>query len=389
MRNFRWSKAFWRIVALLLSFFFLDRGAAWSQDCSAILANGVWESSNTYSSIDKINSFLNWSCSHQFSSWSSYHDAGINLGIPIGDLPLSLNGHDRDQQWSQYQNDLCALRSGFGQYQNTLITMTSKASPEITTAWTRCVTNPGFQAWLESTRDPKIFIVSMVFNSLAKKKLLYATLNKKSGLIITPNSTECTPRVADVLNDRDSREIGVNGERLSCHRVTNDPVTVTFNADVKTPDSLSLAKYEEPVPLTTPTPPPSITLGPGFQGSAMLYLGIAPNCNAGIVANNPGHLGCAAVPIGNAVAQGSASQTALYLGVSPNVNAGFIMTIPGWRGGQTVLYGYTVSNAYKTQKSVPLYVITSTNPAAGCNGQVSSNPEHQNCQGTPIGYTYW
>ncbi len=116
-----------------------------------------------------------------------------------------------------------------------------------------------------------------------------------------------------------------------------------------------------------------------------LFEGQTPGCNENVVTNHQGHLNCANTPIGFTIKGGPAAQQQLFLGVVPNVNAGAITTKPGFRGGVTQNWGYTLKDDAKIPGSVRLYVVE------GCgyyDGEVTTNPNHNNCPTTSIGWTY-
>lgn len=138
-------------------------------------------------------------------------------------------------------------------------------------------------------------------------------------------------------------------------------------------------KLKPPVVPPTPPPPPApVKLNP-------LYVGQTPGCNAAIVTNHQNHLSCVNIPLGYTVSTSNSSQQLLYLGVEPFKNAGVVTTKITFHGGQTQEYGWTIRDDSKLPNSQPLFAVV------GCgvnDGEVTTNPHHKNCTTVPIGWAY-
>ena len=76
---------------------------AYAQDrCDAILRNGIWEYTQSNNTQQVTESFLSWFCSQSFGSFGEARDQGLKIGIPIENIPVEIDGHNRENQWSKY-----------------------------------------------------------------------------------------------------------------------------------------------------------------------------------------------------------------------------------------------------------------------------------------------
>src|SRR5271157_3412251 len=79
-----WSRLF-TIATLSLEIFTAHHAAA--TDCSALAKWGIYDTSQTLTDEQRVNSFSHWFCSHKFASYGEAKSSSLELGIPIEDVP--------------------------------------------------------------------------------------------------------------------------------------------------------------------------------------------------------------------------------------------------------------------------------------------------------------
>ena len=141
-------------------------------------------------------------------------------------------------------------------------------------------------------------------------------------------------------------------------------------------ESAPTAARAPPAQSAAVSPPDRVSRAPGVA----LYVGTQPGCNAGEVTVDPGHKGCATVPVGATLAQRTGpADVAVYAGTAAGPGADVVTDNPRHLNAGTRPIGFL---APAGASGTPLFV----GRQANCNaGVVSTNPAHLNCAGVALG----
>jgi hypothetical protein len=224
---------FFSLAVFCFSCLLVVPGLMHAQDpCPGILRNGVWEYQSSQGSDNQTSSFLSWFCSKDFKSSKEASESGGALGIPIGDIPVSLSGYTRDTQWSEYRNEACSTSSAKYNHLSDFSNFTSKASTAVVSAWLGCVNREGVKAYLTTSSDLKAFTITIQrTTSLGKPEFTLSQIAVTSGkLVCSPtlndqvlfDLTKVSPRgVARPClyeSERDQKSTSTCSLRMSFHR---------------------------------------------------------------------------------------------------------------------------------------------------------------------------
>jgi hypothetical protein len=205
------------------------------QECTAILGY-VRDTSSVESSLRTASSFKRFFCDQQFSSYQQARDNSLKVGIPIDDLPLSIENHDRTTEWQQYQRTVCERIETFTSLDSSFKSVVIKANDAVVKAWSDCISSPGVKFWAEANdSDPKLVVLLARYNSEGAPYLA----NMRPALDITPSSNlDCgnhqlgTYRgmvgaaFTDYKNYLDNK-----ASNMSCRRTNNQAVNVVLKTE--------------------------------------------------------------------------------------------------------------------------------------------------------------
>jgi hypothetical protein len=107
--------------------------------CNAVLQGGVFNEDKINSSQTSKDSFHDWMCVSEFKNHNEAHDAGINIGVVVYDVPISLGGTWKDGQREEWQRKSCTDQQRHAEKISTFTRALRTASPEILAAWSKCV----------------------------------------------------------------------------------------------------------------------------------------------------------------------------------------------------------------------------------------------------------
>lgn len=111
------------------------------QECKAVLAGGVFNTTNINQTQAAKDAFNSWECTTEFTTSQQALDAGVSIGVPIYGVPVKIGGTFSDDQRKSWKKDHCASTSNSSQSFSTLIVAIRQAAPEILSAWTKCIEN--------------------------------------------------------------------------------------------------------------------------------------------------------------------------------------------------------------------------------------------------------
>jgi hypothetical protein len=163
--------------------------------CSPIVAHGLWDHSDWINSTKRTQAFLNWLSQDTFDKFQNAKDVGGQIGVPIDDIPVAIDGHDREKEWHEYQSSLRTLQDGsetFNRFQQLVV---DKADPGIIAAWSACTANSrGFtQILVEQGFDARQFTVKLTYDPVGPPPFA-----RVASFDISPPTVVCKPSIKPV-----------------------------------------------------------------------------------------------------------------------------------------------------------------------------------------------
>src|SRR5712692_2610876 len=133
--------------------------AANGQDCDKALGY-IRDMNASTGARESASHFKRFFCDQTFDSFGSASDTGLKLGIDLEDLPLSLEGHNRGRNWSEYQHSVCQSIQDDTWHSQSWNVAVMKANKGVVDAWTTCVTASGLHFWAElNDNDPTLVVL--------------------------------------------------------------------------------------------------------------------------------------------------------------------------------------------------------------------------------------
>jgi hypothetical protein len=111
------------------------------QECRAVLAGGVFNTTNINKTQAAHDAFTAWECTTNFSSADEAMNAGVSVGVPIYDVPVKIGGTFSDSQKKVWKSAHCSNSTSDQQSFSNLVVAMKQAAPEILQAWTKCIEN--------------------------------------------------------------------------------------------------------------------------------------------------------------------------------------------------------------------------------------------------------
>jgi hypothetical protein len=138
--------------------------------CRQILSDGIWDIRSGSSTANYQRSFVNWFCSQNFSSETSFKEKGGSLKIPIEELPVEVSGASKSKDWKSYYSSACSLQDEFISQLNKSSFFSKTANGEVIKAWESCVgsSNLGLKMTYRTTSTPSVFQVTLSYKSNRK-----------------------------------------------------------------------------------------------------------------------------------------------------------------------------------------------------------------------------
>ena len=128
-----------RIVVLALSIVYAQNPDC--QECRAVLAGGVFNTTNINKTQAAHDAFTAWECTTNFNSADEAANAGISVGVPIYDIPVQIGVTFSDSQKTVWKNAHCSNNTSDKDSFSKLVVAMKQAAPEILQAWTKCIEN--------------------------------------------------------------------------------------------------------------------------------------------------------------------------------------------------------------------------------------------------------
>jgi len=211
-------------IALLASSVNFTNGYA-EDRCDSILRGGVWEYTQTQNSTRLTDSFLNWFCSRQFSSFGEMKSSGGKIGIPVEEIPLEVGGFSAESQFGQYYNSACSRQANKFTYSKDFKFAATAASQAITSAWQTCLSIPGVYVHTKYGASPGTFTVTI----LNRPETTSDTVNVES-MLFDGDDITCKPTIY-MSAEHPFKLPALREKTFLCANPNNRDITMVVNAD--------------------------------------------------------------------------------------------------------------------------------------------------------------
>jgi hypothetical protein len=225
---------------------------ATATDCSALAKWGIYDTSQTLTDEQRVNSFSHWFCSHKFASYGQAKSASLEIGIPIEDLPIKLGWDGKDSSWGQWDETFCSSIASKEGYRKIISTYLKKVNDGALAVIKQCLSYPGLHAWLVQGADDHDFLISLEFQQ-------FSTIHSATvkDILVSPESVgkSCKPLLP---LDAQHRVVTDAGLQVLCKRDVDDSVLIAVNADqpLTVNGNLTLPAIRKPSQPVVATLPP-------------------------------------------------------------------------------------------------------------------------------------
>lgn len=189
--------------------------------CDALVINGVFDIQNTSVDEDRRLGFVNWA--RDRSESFNKNSGGGNIDI----VDISMEGYGKFglggsvESVRQFWQDIENYDSTNTSQQTRMTGYVQKASEVIVKAFNDCINSKGLHVWIETTRDPRAFIVAAQFRSPGVP--LQVTIDED--IIYRPINLSCSKVI------KKGTQITGSTKRMLCVRNSDEEVTIVVNAD--------------------------------------------------------------------------------------------------------------------------------------------------------------
>ena len=111
------------------------------QETRAVLAGGVFNTTNINKTQAAHDAFTAWECTTNFSTADDAMNAGVSVESPIYDIPVKIGATFSNSQKSTWKSAHCSNNTSESQSFSNLVVAMKQAAPEILQAWTKCIEN--------------------------------------------------------------------------------------------------------------------------------------------------------------------------------------------------------------------------------------------------------
>lgn len=108
-------------------------------ECRTVLAGGVFNTININQTQSSKDAFTAWECSTNFSTHDEAMNAGVSVGVPIYDVPVTVGGTFSNSKRDEWKSAHCSNTTKNAQSFSNLVVAMREAAPSILSAWTRCI----------------------------------------------------------------------------------------------------------------------------------------------------------------------------------------------------------------------------------------------------------
>jgi hypothetical protein len=220
------------IVALLSGTIFVQ-GA---DQCSALLQGGVFDKSDTYSFLQKVESIRFYLCRDSIKTIEDAKSGGGNATIPIEGILVDFGLKVDSSNFQSAKEKFCTASSQDLLVHSEFIGHYSRVNQGLVEAFVKCINGTnGLHANLETTQNREQFTLRFTYRSDAAP--------------FTDNSVRYTVRPASVNCDRLRLPVGPAGSIVSCSRNKDQSVLVTYNSE-RGSGQLELPRFvKDPAPV--------------------------------------------------------------------------------------------------------------------------------------------
>lgn len=224
-----------------------------ADDCDSILDQGIRNTYQALNNADLRSAFRNAFCSNNTTDTKGSSGGGLNVTIPIANVPVKLGGNYNTAKASTNSSGTCSDVNGSMSADTYSAVLQQVADPGIVAAWTECKKVSG-----------GLFV---------NGKLNGSTLSLEFRFRTSGNVTTTTIIGDPQISGADCKAIVKDGTVISnsqiyesCKRYGNEPVTVLVNSTFNgatfylpaTPE-ISAPPTPAPAPATIVVPPPPVT----------------------------------------------------------------------------------------------------------------------------------
>lgn len=107
--------------------------------CQNVLKDGAFNTRTLSATSSSKDAFRAWQCTTEFSTHDEAHAFGVDIGIPIYEVPVQLGGTFSDSQRETWKKNNCSDIERKASTFSALSSAVKEASPEILAAWTHCI----------------------------------------------------------------------------------------------------------------------------------------------------------------------------------------------------------------------------------------------------------
>jgi hypothetical protein len=176
--------------------------------CKAVLANGVFNTTNINQTQASKDAFTAWECTTNFSDSQEAMNAGVSALVPIYDVPVQIGLKFSDDQKKTWKSSHCNNNTGDKESFSSLVVAMKQAAPEVLQAWTTCIQT--------SCGGPKAALACTVTSKMGGA-LFKANWEHTAGDVAAPKveffqayDAKCSPPI------RRSQTISEAGVALNC-----------------------------------------------------------------------------------------------------------------------------------------------------------------------------
>jgi hypothetical protein len=240
-----------KLVSLTCALVFAFNGAiASAQNNCADVLRSVYDTTNRSEQFNYSHSFYNFVCESTFASYQSARDSGASLGIELDVLPISIGGHDRTTQWSQYQHAVCKTIQSQTALSRDLVIAVRQINAQVIDAWKSCVQSnvPGLYFWAE-TDDKAGAAGTVTFRAKWVGTGGDASITVDRAIRVTP------PQALDCHGDVFPARLDIAQRSITCERNIDQAVQVKLHTARKGDREARVSEKIKPIAL----PPPTVT----------------------------------------------------------------------------------------------------------------------------------
>ena len=145
-------------VALIIIIVALMSASARAQTCDALLANGMYNFSDTTVTTNTAQAYLSWYCEQNFQKAQDANSFGANISFPFEGLPVQLGLNGSDSDFRQQQEALCTSNAASFTNNSAMRQYIKNVDEKVLDAFTECMKAFGLHVWMERSNRDTFFV---------------------------------------------------------------------------------------------------------------------------------------------------------------------------------------------------------------------------------------